>query len=68
MTILAVAPDGADAVDDATLREKHGVLASWFERHGAIAALVRPDHYVFGAAANLDALHQQIQDLGARLV
>lgn len=68
MTILAVAPEGADTVDDAALREKHSVLASWFERHGAIAALVRPDHYVFGAAANLDALRQQIQDLGARLV
>lgn len=68
MTILSVAPAGADTVDDAALREKHGVLASWFERHGAIAALVRPDHYVFGAAANLDALRQQIQDLGARLV
>lgn len=68
MTILAVAPEGADAVDETALHEKHGVLASWFERHGVIAALVRPDHYVFGAAANLDALRQQIQDLGARLV
>lgn len=68
MTILAVAPEGADAVDETALHEKHGVLASWFERHGVIAALVRPDHYVFGAAADIDALRQQIQDLGARLV
>lgn len=68
MTVHAVAPEGANAVDDKALREKHGVLASWFDRHGAIAALVRPDHYVFGAAANLDALRQQIQDLGARLI
>jgi 3-(3-hydroxy-phenyl)propionate hydroxylase len=67
MTILAVAPEGADAVDDTALREKDGVLVSWFERHGSIAALVRPDHYVFGAAADLDALRQQIEDLGARL-
>jgi 3-(3-hydroxy-phenyl)propionate hydroxylase len=68
LTVLAVAPEGADVADDAALREKHGVLAGWFERHGAIAALVRPDHYVFGAAADLDALRQQIEDLRARLV
>ncbi|NKN37337.1 bifunctional 3-(3-hydroxy-phenyl)propionate/3-hydroxycinnamic acid hydroxylase [Agrobacterium sp. a22-2] len=68
LTVVAIAPEGADAADDTALREKDGVLAGWFERHGAIAALVRPDHYVFGAAANLDALRQQIQDLGARLI
>jgi 3-(3-hydroxy-phenyl)propionate hydroxylase len=68
LTVVAVAPEGADGADEGALREKHGVLAGWFERHGAIAALVRPDHYVFGAAADLNALRQQIQDLGARLV
>jgi 3-(3-hydroxy-phenyl)propionate hydroxylase len=34
-------------------------VAWWFERHGAFAALVRPDHYVYGVARNraeLDAL------------
>ncbi|HKR86920.1 MAG TPA: bifunctional 3-(3-hydroxy-phenyl)propionate/3-hydroxycinnamic acid hydroxylase [Phenylobacterium sp.] len=30
--------------------ESQGVLKSWFEAHGLTAALVRPDHYVFGVA------------------
>ena len=34
----------------AELHEAHGVLAAWFERHACGAALVRPDHYVFGTA------------------
>jgi 3-(3-hydroxy-phenyl)propionate hydroxylase len=67
VAVVAVAPQGADAADAAALREKDGVLANWFERQGAVAALVRPDHYVYGAAADLDALRQQIQDLAARL-
>lgn len=36
--------------DLATLGETDRVLATWFERHGCAAALVRPDHYVFGTA------------------
>ncbi|MES2941259.1 MAG: bifunctional 3-(3-hydroxy-phenyl)propionate/3-hydroxycinnamic acid hydroxylase [Pseudomonadota bacterium] len=32
------------------LCEQDGVLENWFVRHGCIAALVRPDHYVFGTA------------------
>lgn len=55
------------AQDPAALRERDGVLSAWFDRHGVIAALVRPDHYVFGAAENIDALRQQIADLRIRL-
>jgi 3-(3-hydroxy-phenyl)propionate hydroxylase len=32
-------------------READGIVAAWFVRHGACAALVRPDHYVYGIAA-----------------
>ncbi|WP_377299434.1 bifunctional 3-(3-hydroxy-phenyl)propionate/3-hydroxycinnamic acid hydroxylase [Rhizobium sp. SGZ-381] len=67
MTVVAVAAEDADMPDETALREKDGVLTGWFDRHGAVAALVRPDHYVFGAAADLDALRQQIQDLRAHL-
>jgi 3-(3-hydroxy-phenyl)propionate hydroxylase len=44
--------------DDAT-RETEGVVAAWMARHGCHAALVRPDHYVYGTAAStteIDAL------------
>jgi 3-(3-hydroxy-phenyl)propionate hydroxylase len=34
------------------LGEVDGVLAAWFEKHRCAAALVRPDHYVFGTAAH----------------
>ncbi len=40
-------------------RESDGVLAAWMRRHECHAALVRPDHYVFGTASTrfeLDAL------------
>ena len=36
--------------------EKDGVAAAWLGRHQAAAALVRPDHYVFGCAADPSAL------------
>jgi 3-(3-hydroxy-phenyl)propionate hydroxylase len=44
--------------DDAT-RETEGLVAAWMVRHGCHAALVRPDHYVYGTAsttAEIDAL------------
>ena len=36
--------------------EKDGVAAAWLGGHQAAAALVRPDHYVFGCAADSSAL------------
>jgi 3-(3-hydroxy-phenyl)propionate hydroxylase len=46
--------------------ELDGVLASWFDRHGCDAALVRPDHYVFGVAnetAGIDALRRELDTM-----
>ena len=37
------------------LVEQDGVLARWFDRHGCIGAIVRPDHYVFGALTSTNA-------------
>jgi 3-(3-hydroxy-phenyl)propionate hydroxylase len=40
-------------------RECEGVVAAWMRKHEVHAALLRPDHYVYGAAtsaADLDAL------------
>ncbi|MDP3084826.1 MAG: FAD-binding monooxygenase, partial [Rubrivivax sp.] len=46
------APPGLRCITLAVLAEADGVLAAWFERHRCSAALVRPDHYVFGTAAD----------------
>ncbi len=67
IVVRAVVPQGGGAADPAALREKDGVLSAWFDRHGVIAALVRPDHYVFGAARSLADLTEQLSDLHRRL-
>ena len=56
----------AQAVRD-TLAEEDGVLESWFDRHGCRAAIVRPDHYVFGIANDANALGRMISGLATRL-
>ncbi len=40
--------------------ETEGVAAAWFERNGCNAALVRPDHYVYGVARDEQELERQI--------
>ena len=46
------APVNATLIDLAQHPEGEGVVADWMQRHSARAALVRPDHYVFGTAAD----------------
>ncbi|MCM2292726.1 bifunctional 3-(3-hydroxy-phenyl)propionate/3-hydroxycinnamic acid hydroxylase [Allorhizobium sp. BGMRC 0089] len=66
MSVTAVLPkEKADAGEG--LHEADGVLAAWFDRHKAMAAIVRPDHYVFGAAADIAALNGLLTDLKTRL-
>ena len=36
--------------------EQDGIVAAWFARHNASAALVRPDHYVYGVASGPEQL------------
>lgn len=47
-----VAPEGCVVVV-AGGHEADGVVAAWMQRHSCVAALVRPDHYVFGTASSL---------------
>jgi len=47
--------------------ERDGVLAGWFARHGCRAAIVRPDHYVYGVAADGAALLALLAGLVRRL-
>ncbi|MBN9113918.1 MAG: FAD-dependent monooxygenase, partial [Pandoraea sp.] len=51
-------PAGSVAV-----QEKEGVLARWFEKHDCHAAIVRPDHYVWGVAGHASALASQLDAL-----
>ena len=36
--------------------ERDGIVAAWFARHRAVAALVRPDHYVYGVASTVEEI------------
>jgi 3-(3-hydroxy-phenyl)propionate hydroxylase len=47
--------------------ELDGVLARWFDAHECHAAIVRPDHYVFGTASDEESLSELMADLQARL-
>ena len=49
------------------VEEENGVLAAWFDRHGCRAAIVRPDHYVFGVANDHNALGKMLAELARRL-
>jgi 3-(3-hydroxy-phenyl)propionate hydroxylase len=49
------------------LAERDGVVANWFDRHQCVAALVRPDHYVYAVLKSLDELRPVLRDLSDQL-
>jgi 3-(3-hydroxy-phenyl)propionate hydroxylase len=51
-TLPIDAPQGVALVDLARVPEREGVVAAWMARHGVHAALVRPDHCVYGTAGD----------------
>ncbi|MBA2402405.1 MAG: bifunctional 3-(3-hydroxy-phenyl)propionate/3-hydroxycinnamic acid hydroxylase [Bradyrhizobium sp.] len=59
--------DAAAQAGHDTVIEEDGVLAAWFDRHGCRAAIVRPDHYVFGVANDERALGKMLSELARRL-
>ncbi|GGH07075.1 FAD-binding monooxygenase [Alsobacter metallidurans] len=48
------------------LLERDGVLDRWFAQQEAVAAVVRPDHYVYGTAADAASLSLLLAGLRAR--
>ena len=42
--------------------ETESVTTNWFAKHGCVAAIVRPDHYVFGTASDSDSLALELTD------
>jgi 3-(3-hydroxy-phenyl)propionate hydroxylase len=61
------AAEDADGARDVGVTETEGVVARWFDTHHCQAALVRPDHYVFGVADDERALAGLMTELKHRL-
>jgi 3-(3-hydroxy-phenyl)propionate hydroxylase len=57
----------ADSVAEGTVREEDGVVARWFGRHECMAAIVRPDHYVFGVSTDARSTAAMLSQLSLRL-
>ncbi|MEN9891092.1 MAG: hypothetical protein RLY78_1387 [Pseudomonadota bacterium] len=53
-------PAGLCHIDLAREPEAEGVVAAWLARHGARAALLRPDHYTLGSAADAAGIERLI--------
>lgn len=45
------------------LQEQHGVAARWFDRNACMAAILRPDHYVYDVAPTLGAVKPMLKNL-----
>jgi 3-(3-hydroxy-phenyl)propionate hydroxylase len=62
LTVAIITPAGKGG-----LEEEDNVMASWFDRHGASAVLVRPDHYVYGGARTAAELNSRLAELASSL-
>jgi len=45
------------------LAERDGVVGNWFDRNDCTAAIVRPDHYVYGVARSVEGIRTLFEDL-----
>jgi 3-(3-hydroxy-phenyl)propionate hydroxylase len=64
--LISIPPDAAgfsSGPHRMQARELDGVVARWFDRHGCRAAVVRPDHYVYGVADSGPALYDLVAGL-----
>ncbi|MFW6695334.1 bifunctional 3-(3-hydroxy-phenyl)propionate/3-hydroxycinnamic acid hydroxylase [Streptomyces sp. MAR4 CNX-425] len=64
---LLAAGTPAAAADGASVVDADDVYLPYLSQHGVVAALIRPDFYVFGAAADASRLAALVDDLRARL-
>ncbi len=65
VSVVVVGPVSARPGD---LVERDGVLADWFDRHGCVGALVRPDQYVYGTVDDVSAAPALVRAMQARLL
>jgi 3-(3-hydroxy-phenyl)propionate hydroxylase len=66
--LLELGPDGLLSIGDA-VRATDGSrqLSAWLAKHECIAAIVRPDGYVFGTAKNLEEIDTSLAELTSQL-
>lgn len=57
----------AVSIGEGGLVEADGVLHDWFVRYGVVAAIVRPDHYVYATTVDASNLSRLIKGLADRL-
>ena len=55
------------ALGDGGTPETEGVAQAWFARHQCVAALVRPDHYVYGVARTAGEVEPLLDELASAL-
>ena len=66
--VVDIAVVGIAVIDIADDRnDVDGSIAAWLSSAGRVAAVVRPDHYVFGSAAEHAAVGSLVADLVAAL-
>jgi 3-(3-hydroxy-phenyl)propionate hydroxylase len=66
MRIIRIGAAGGAAMEGMTTEES-GIVARWFGRHDCAAAIVRPDHYVFGISSDAISLSALMSELSSRL-
>jgi len=70
-TVVVVASDAVPGAAAPVVRDVDGTYAAWFAGHDAVLAIVRPDFYVYGTAADAgsarDLVEEYAADLGAPL-
>ena len=63
LRVLLGAKADASQQDFTVLTPKDQLFADWLDETGAMAALVRPDRYVYGVARTAPELERLIDDL-----
>jgi 3-(3-hydroxy-phenyl)propionate hydroxylase len=66
MRVIRIAAAPGVVTEDVEVEES-GVVARWFHRHACAAAIVRPDHYVFGVGTDAPSLAALMSELSSRL-
>jgi 3-(3-hydroxy-phenyl)propionate hydroxylase len=59
--------DGGTGLRTVRAEGSEGVVAQWFKQNYGIAAIVRPDHYVYGVARSEAELDRMLADMSKQL-